>query len=81
MAVKRIPKRRQAAQEAPKYRCRDCAHSYDWQSRALDGHMILCRCPFRKEGGKYLIFLSDYQCEEHFKPRQDNGKETSAEQV
>lgn len=43
----------------------------------MDGHLILCRCPHRKQGGKYLIFLSDPQCE-HFKHRQDNGKETTA---
>ena len=77
MAVKRTTGRRKAAQETPQFHCRDCANSYDWQERALDGHLILCRCPHRKQGGKYLIFLSDPQCE-HFKPRQDNGKETTA---
>lgn len=44
-------------------KCRDCAKSYDWNSKALDGHLILCRCPHKKEGGKYCIFLSDPACE------------------
>lgn len=26
--------------------CKDCKHSYDPHSKALDGHMILCRCKF-----------------------------------
>lgn len=26
--------------------CKDCKHSYDPHSPAIDGHMILCRCPF-----------------------------------
>ena len=26
--------------------CKDCKHSYAPHSQALDGHMILCRCPF-----------------------------------
>lgn len=56
-----------------KYRCRDCANSYDWQNKALDGHLILCRCQY-KQGGKFCIFLSSPQCE-HFKLRIDNGKE------
>ena len=36
--------------DKPKYQCRHCKHSYDWCSKALDGHFILCRCPFYKEG-------------------------------
>ena len=60
--VKQIP-------EKPKYQCKDCSHSYDWHSKALDGHLILCRCPFKQQGGKFCIFLSDPQCE-HFKLRQ-----------
>lgn len=61
--------------EKPKYQCRHCKHSYDWCSKALDGHFILCRCPFYKEG-KYCRFLSDSQCE-HFLKREDadNGNE------
>lgn len=59
--------------EKPKYQCRDCSHSYDWRSKALDGHLILCRCPFKQQGGKFCIFLSDPQCE-HFKLRQEYGK-------
>lgn len=55
-----------------RYFCRDCEHHYDEQSRAIDGHLILCRCPFKQEGGKFCIFLSDRACEQ-FKPI-DNGK-------
>ncbi len=62
--------------ERPKYRCRDCKHSYDWHSKAHDGHLILCRCPFKQKGGKYCIFLSDYQCEQ-FELR--NGEEESGQ--
>ena len=47
------------------YHCKDCANSYDWHSKALDGHLILCRCPHKQEGGRYCIFLNDPQCE-HF---------------
>lgn len=56
--------------------CRDCAKSYDWHNKALDGHLILCRCPHKREGGKWCIFLSDPACE-LFEPR----KETPYEQV
>lgn len=65
----RLPKNK--LPEAPKYRCRDCAHSYDWQNRALDGHLILCRCPYDKKSqyGMFCKFLSDYQCSDHFKKR------------
>lgn len=57
--------------EAPKYRCRDCAHSYDWHNKALDGHLILCRCPYdaKSQYGKFCKFLSDFQCSDHFKKR------------
>ena len=47
------------------YHCKDCTKSYDWHSKALDGHLILCRCPHKQEGGRYCIFLNDPQCE-HF---------------
>lgn len=59
--------------EPPKYRCRDCVHSYDWNSKAYDGHLILCRCPKDKktEHGKWCKFLSDPMCE-HFKLRTQN---------
>lgn len=36
--------------------CKDCKHSYDPHSKALDGHMILCRCPF----WEYSKFLGIY---------------------
>ncbi len=55
-------------------KCRDCAKSYDWQNRSLDGHLILCRCPHKKEGGKYCIFLSDPACE-HFEQRKEGRDE------
>lgn len=57
--------------EQPQYSCRDCNHSYDWHSEALDGHMILCRCPNdkRTEFGKWCKFLKDPQCN-HFSKRQ-----------
>lgn len=50
--------------------CRDCAHSYDWHSKALDGHLILCRCKFdaKTEHGKWCKFLKDPECY-HFQPR------------
>lgn len=67
-------KRRKIEVVATQYQCRHCAHSYDWHSKALDGHLILCRCPYKMEGGKYCIFLSDPTCE-HFKLRIDDGKE------
>lgn len=61
--------------DKPKYQCRHCKHSYDWSNRALDGHLIFCRCPYCKEG-KYYHFLSDPQCR-HFVIREDidNGNE------
>lgn len=59
--------------EPPKYRCKDCRHSYDWNSKALDGHWILCRCPYdeKTEYGKWCKFLSDPSCEKHFELRND----------
>lgn len=70
--AKRVQNRKQA--EQPKYRCRDCANSYDWHSKALDGHLILCRCKLdeKTEFGRWCKFLSDPQCE-NFKQRTDNG--------
>lgn len=61
--------KREGNKNAALYKCRDCANSYDWHSKALDGHLILCRCPYKMQGGKFCIFLSDPACEEHFKPR------------
>lgn len=68
MVKKRVVKTKEAA----KYRCRDCRHSYDWNSKAVDGHLILCRCKFDKNTkyGKFCKFLKDPQCE-HFELRQD----------
>lgn len=37
--IKRTPAAEQQAQK-PKFHCRDCANSYDWHSKALDGHLI-----------------------------------------
>jgi hypothetical protein len=59
--------------EVNPYKCRDCANSYDWHSKALDGHLILCRCPYKMEGGKFCIFLSDHACDEHFKLRTEDA--------
>lgn len=55
-------------------KCRDCKHSYDWNSKALDGSFVLCRCPYKRNGGKWCIFLSDRACE-HFDQRNDNLNE------
>lgn len=60
--------------QATLYHCRDCANSYDWNSRAVDGHLILCRCKYKQKGGKYCIFLSDPQCENFIK-RKEDGKD------
>ena len=65
-----VAKRRKLAVAEAKYRCRDCANSYDWHSKAIDGHLILCRCPYKQEGGKFCVFLKDPVCE-HFKLRYD----------
>ena len=67
------PRRKAAVVPEKKYKCRHCAHSYDWHSKALDGHLILCRCPFKQQGGKFCIFLSDHQCE-HFKLRTNHAE-------
>lgn len=48
-------------------KCKECAHHYDEHSKAIDGHLILCRCPFKMNGGEYCIFLNDDACE-RFKP-------------
>lgn len=63
----RTPRKKQP--EAPKRRCRDCAHSYDWHDKAFNGGMILCRCPYdeRSKHGKFSKFLSDPQCDKFLK--------------
>lgn len=68
---------RENKREVLSYKCRDCANSYDWHSKALDGHLILCRCPYKQQGGKFCVFLIDPACE-HFKIRDDA---TAKEQV
>lgn len=75
MAKKRYtPLNRHGQDEENNLSCRDCARSYDWQSPALDGHLILCRCPL-KDGGKYCVFLSGRACADFIKRTQteDNG--------
>lgn len=62
-------------QSEPQYHCSDCSHSYDWHSRSLDGHLILCRCPFRMEGGKWCIFLSDPACNLFSKRKPDDRQQ------
>lgn len=71
MKTKRTTPKRAIKNEA-QFRCRDCAHSYDWCNKALDGHLILCRCKFDKKSGhgKWCKFLSDPQCE-HFQRREE----------
>lgn len=70
---------RKSDRPATQYRCKDCAHSYDWHSKALDGHLILCRCPYKMDGGRFCIFLSDPACVEHFKLR--NNEEMEPKEV
>ena len=72
MAKRLYNTRRKQETDKPKYFCRDCKHSYDWHSKALDGHLILCRCPLDKktENGRWCKFLSDPMCE-HFEIRED----------
>ena len=50
----------------------DCANSYDWHSKALNGYLILCRCPYRQEGGRFCIFLNDQQCKNFLKRFEEN---------
>lgn len=50
MAKKTEPKPKYVA----KPDCQDCIHSYDPHSRALDGHMILCRCPFHTDRSRFM---------------------------
>lgn len=66
-----MAKRVKEVAEKPKYKCKDCVHSYDWHSKALDGHLILCRCKEdeKTEHGKWCKFISDPQCAK-FKLRQ-----------
>ncbi len=40
---------KKAAEEKPRYKCRDCIHSYDWSGRAYDGSLMLCRCRHDKK--------------------------------
>ena len=48
--------------ERPKYKCKDCKHSYDWHEIAMDtGKPFMCRCKYYTDG-KYCKFLNDYQC-------------------
>lgn len=51
MAKKTEPKPKYVA----KPDCQDCKHSYDPHSRALDGHMILCRCPFHTDRSRFML--------------------------
>lgn len=66
--IKRTPAKEHA--NKPQFQCRDCAHSFDWHSKAVDGHDILCRCKLdeKTERGRWCKFLKDPQCE-YFKPR------------
>lgn len=73
MAKKRNTK--QEIAEKTKLTCRECAHSTDWAGRALDGHLILCKCKYYKDG-KFFGFLSTRQCA-HFKLRKNASTEKS----
>ena len=56
-----MAKRVKDVSENPKYKCKDCVHSYDWHSKALDGHLILCRCkeePIMVSGASSFQILS-----------------------
>lgn len=64
----RQPRKKPTKADSP-YRCKDCALAVDRQCAALDGHLILCRCPHSK-GGEFLHFLSDKICE-HFEKGQE----------
>lgn len=69
--------RTKAAQESSPYKCRDCRLSYDWHNKALDGHLILCRCKqdAKSEFGKWCKFLSDPACPQFIKREEtDNGE-------
>lgn len=69
----RYIRKTRANEKENRYRCKDCANSYDWHSKALDGHLILCRCPYRQQGGKYSIFLNDVACEKFKLRTNENG--------
>ena len=71
MAARKATRGNGKVQERTEYQCRHCANSYDWHSKAIDGHLILCRCPYREQGGKFCIFLNQPACVEHFKLRTD----------
>lgn len=64
-----MAKRAVATRVAPKYKCKDCKHSYDWHEKNWQGELFMCRCPYYT-GGKYCKFLKDPQCE-HFELRHD----------
>jgi hypothetical protein len=67
------PRRRQPERVKPTVFCSDCRHSYDWHSKAIDGHLILCRCRLdaKSEYGKWSKFLSDAACD-NFQQRQED---------
>lgn len=66
-------KKKTSSAEKPQYTCKDCKNSYGWCSKALDGHLILCRCKYYTNG-RWCKFLHDRQCE-HFIKREvaENG--------
>ena len=39
--------------------CKDCRHMFNPHNRALDGQMILCRCPFHK----WCRFMTGHGCD------------------
>ena len=66
--------RRKPVKEEPKYRCRDCAHSYDWHEIGANGQPFMCRCKYYTEG-KFCKFLSDHQCAHFLKRTDEDAKQ------
>jgi len=53
-----MAKKSENSKAAVTHKCRDCALSHDWFSRAHDGALLLGYCQHLKEG-KYAILLDD----------------------
>lgn len=71
-----MKRKREGQNDRPQYRCRDCAHSYDWSDISFhDGRPILCRCRFdiKSKHGRYCKFLNDRSCEHFTKCNAENN--------
>ena len=64
-----MPRKKVYIKDIAQFHCSDCKHSYDWHDKALDGHLILCRCKLdaKSEYGKWCKFLSDWECDNFVK--------------